>query len=212
MEKEVTLIYFADPMCSWCWGAAPAITQLKEEFADSVNFKLVMGGLRPHNTQKMSEKAKKNLLHHWQEIGEMTGQDFQYHILNDENFIYDTEPAARAVVSIREIKPEVEFDFFKKVQYAFYAENQNPTQVKTYEEICNHYTIDYLFFKEKFESEEMKEKTEDDFDFTRQFGVNGFPALLLQVGEKAKPIARGYLPYKQLLQNFEIQSKKLLSN
>lgn len=212
MKKEATLIYFADPMCSWCWGAAPAISQLKEKYSDNVYFKLVMGGLRPHNTKKMSEKAKESLLHHWQEIGEMTGQPFQYHILDNEDFIYDTEPATRAVVTIREIKAEIEFDFFKKVQYAFYAENHNPTKTKTYEAICNHFDVDYISFKERFESEEMKEKTEDDFDFTRQFGVSGFPALILQLGEKAKPVARGYLPYEQLIQNFEMQWNKLESN
>ena len=28
------LVYFADPMCSWCYGFSPVITALAERFED----------------------------------------------------------------------------------------------------------------------------------------------------------------------------------
>jgi len=30
------LVYFADPMCSWCWGFAPAIEALAEVRGDTL--------------------------------------------------------------------------------------------------------------------------------------------------------------------------------
>ena len=37
------LIYVGDPMCSWCWGFAPEI----ESLADDYPIEVVVGGLRP---------------------------------------------------------------------------------------------------------------------------------------------------------------------
>ncbi|MFQ5523922.1 MAG: DsbA family protein, partial [Acidimicrobiia bacterium] len=37
------LIYVGDPMCSWCWGFAPEI----EDLADEYPVEVVVGGLRP---------------------------------------------------------------------------------------------------------------------------------------------------------------------
>ena len=45
------LIYIGDAMCSWCHGFSPELDQV---ILDNPNFdlKLVMGGLRPYNTEK----------------------------------------------------------------------------------------------------------------------------------------------------------------
>src|SRR5690242_8930931 len=39
------LIYFADPMCSWCWGFAPVIGAIRQRFGDALPIRLMMGGL-----------------------------------------------------------------------------------------------------------------------------------------------------------------------
>jgi len=39
-------VYFADPMCSWCYGFAPVIAALAERFEGRLGLQLVMGGLR----------------------------------------------------------------------------------------------------------------------------------------------------------------------
>jgi len=50
-DTENTLIYVGDAMCSWCHGVAPRLDQLRSDHPELI-FKLVMGGLRPHNTEK----------------------------------------------------------------------------------------------------------------------------------------------------------------
>jgi len=41
------LWYFADPMCSWCWGFSPVIETLRDEYRERMKTALVLGGLRP---------------------------------------------------------------------------------------------------------------------------------------------------------------------
>lgn len=203
MSEHKTILYFADPMCSWCWGAAPAITRLKEQYND-FDFELMMGGLRPYETRPLDASTRQKLVHHWQQIAEATQQPFDTSILQTPNFIYNTEAAARAVVIVKKSHPDLSFSFFKAVQRAFYAQAQDPQQLQTYTAICQELGIDSEAFARAFASEAAKDATEEEFSQAKTFyGITGFPTLLLKFGTKAKPIARGYMPYEQMQQNVE---------
>ena len=49
------IIYFGDPLCSWCYGFAGEVTKVAEHYKNKLVFELVMGGLRPFGTEKISE-------------------------------------------------------------------------------------------------------------------------------------------------------------
>lgn len=176
------LIYIGDPMCSWCYGFSPEFSKAVKNLGDQIEVEMVMGGLRPYNTQTMSE-LKSFLTHHWEEVGQRSGQPFQYDILNSSTMLYDTEPACRAVVTVRKLKPEVELAFFKAVQTAFYAENKYPGYVETYIEIVEKLGIDADEFKKEFLSEAMKEAVKADFEHSGDLGVRGFPTVILEKGK-----------------------------
>src|SRR5438046_3726950 len=95
------LVNFADPMCSWCYGFGPQLTHVltHETLAQPVTLDLVMGGLRAYNTVVMDEASKAVLRSHWLQVGERTGLAFDDAAMRAEGFVYDTEPACRAVVT-----------------------------------------------------------------------------------------------------------------
>ena len=101
-----TLWYLTDPMCSWCWGFAPVIEAIRQNYSDRLNVELVLGGLRPGTKAPMGSAQREEILHHWQAVQRQTGQPFRFEGALPEGFIYDTEPASRAVVAISAIKPE----------------------------------------------------------------------------------------------------------
>ena len=189
-SEENALIYVGDTMCSWCHGFSPELDKLKSNHPE-LNFRLVMGGLRPYNTEKAIDMAE-FLRSHWVEIGERTGQPFSLDILDDPNFIYDTEPASRAVVVARLMNPEIEYEFFKAVQHAFYAGNKNTNDVKTYLEIAKEYDLDVAEYEKLFTSEEAQLHTRSDFKLSSDMGVRGFPSMILKVGSRFVQIANGY--------------------
>jgi putative protein-disulfide isomerase len=55
------LVYFADPMCSWCYGFAPVMSALEQQFRERLPLRLVMGGLRAGNTRPMRPEDKEYL-------------------------------------------------------------------------------------------------------------------------------------------------------
>ena len=185
------IIYFADPLCSWCYGFGPAITEALKAFNDSFDFELVMGGLRPYGTEKMSG-LEDMLRHHWEEVHKRTGVTFQYDILKNETFVYDTEPPSRAVIAVKNLSPEKEFEFFKSVQSAFYQDNKDTGDIGTYIGLLDKFEINEGDFTRAFLSEDVKEQTRSSFQYAQELGVRGFPSTVVQFEGQLYLVANGY--------------------
>ena len=126
MDREILLI--VDPMCSWCWGFSPTIGAMAEEFAGQAPIFPIVGGLRPLTEDPMTGQAKAEVRHHWADVEKASGQSFDYSFFDRDGFIYDTEPACRALVTVRTLKPEASLGFLAAQHRAFYAENRDITE------------------------------------------------------------------------------------
>lgn len=195
---ERILWYFADPMCSWCYGFAPVIEQLVPKYNQRIPISLVVGGLNPNNTSPMSDDSRKEILHHWQDVHKMTGAEFNFDNALPEGFIYDTEPASRAAVTIPQLDPQATFPFFIRLQQAFYAEQRDITQAEVLADIATEFGIDRQTFLDQWSSPRMQDKAQQNFQMTRQFGVRGFPTLIAQDKKTLELICSGYAPLEQI--------------
>lgn len=191
ISPKPKLIYVGDPMCSWCYGVSEELARVKEHFEGELDFEVILGGLRPYNKETMAD-LKDFLTHHWEDVNKASGQEFNFDILNDNTITYDTEPPSRAVVVVRELKPQVEFEFFKSIQRVFYFENKNMHLAESYKEALEHLDIDVAAFNALFDSEDMKAKVKLDFAKARQLEATSFPTLLIQVGETVQLVTRGF--------------------
>jgi len=191
MEIKPKIIYVGDPMCSWCYGVSNELQSTLKEFEDHCEFELVMGGLRPYNTQTMNE-IKDFLGHHWKDVSKASGMHFNYEILEDTTITYDTEPPCRAVVVVKQMDLKKAFPFFKAVQAAFYKDNKNMQLVDSYVPILRDLGLSVEEFEKAFASDKMKAAVRKDFERSASLGVNSFPTLLLEKDGKIEVIARGF--------------------
>lgn len=189
-KDEDSLIYVGDTMCSWCYGFANELDTFIANHPE-LKLRMVQGGLRPNNTEHIVDK-KEFLKEHWVEINKRTGQPFQYDILDDKDFIYDTEPASRAVVVVRMMDESKELAFFKAVQTAFYYGNKDTSKLETYLDIARKFELDTAKFAELFESEEAKYTTKTDFQLSSEMGVKGFPSVVVKLKNQFFMISNGY--------------------
>lgn len=201
-SNKSKLIYVGDPMCSWCYGFAPELLEVKKELPEGMDFEVVTGGLRPYGTETMGE-LKSFLTHHWEEVHKRSGQEFNYGILDSSELLYDTEPSCRAVITMRNLAPEKEFEYFKLIQKGFYKNNLNPGSTVTYARQAEAMGVDRKEFAELFESEEMKNKTKADFQRSRRLGVNSFPSVLVQYNGEYHLIGQGYAKASALLKRID---------
>ena len=189
-SKSNALIYIGDPLCSWCYGIAPELDHLKDQLKD-VDFHIIMGGLRPFNTEKAIDMAD-FLREHWVEIEQRTAQPFTYDILHNPGFIYDTEPPSRAAIVVRNMNPTLELDFFKAVQRAFYCENKDTNQIETYSELAEEFGLDIHDFERLYASDAIKTQTKKDFQLSQDMGIRGFPSIVYKKGADFHLFANGF--------------------
>lgn len=198
--SAIDLQYFADPMCSWCYGFSPVISRLQQEHGDALRLELVMGGLRVHPNQPLPPETRDGILHHWQEVERRSGQPFQRPGALVPGFVYDTEPACRAVVLMRGRKPEAALAYLADLQRAFYAEGRDITQPTVLAERAARYGVDAGEFAAALDTEAARDAVQTDFWRTRDALVEGFPTLMLQrAGRRALRLAVGYCDYHELI-------------
>jgi putative protein-disulfide isomerase len=193
----LSLIYVGDPMCSWCYGFGVPLGQLLARHPD-LQVRLVLGGLRAYNTQVMDAALKDKLRSAWAGVAERSGQPFSPALFEREGFVYDTEPACRAVVTVREHAPQLALAMYHAIQQAFYADGRDTTKAAVLGEIWDEVhgrtkeAWGHIDFLRDFESEAMRQRTRDDFAQAQRWGVRGFPTLLAVVDGQAQVLTSGY--------------------
>lgn len=203
-----TLIYIADPMCSWCYGFGNEFATLMQGLPD-VPVEIVVGGLRAYERTPIDEAQRATVLSHWQKVEAATGLPFADGPMQKEGFIYDTEPACRAVVTARRLAPQTSFLVLYALQNAFYAEGRDITQTEVLTEIAasamtaGGHAIDAATFAQAFAEDATILATHADFELVQQWGIYGFPTLILERDGKLDLVSAGYLPVDQVVEKLQ---------
>jgi putative protein-disulfide isomerase len=192
------IFYIADPMCSWCWGFDPVIVEIAREAADRAVLRVVVGGLRPGTTDAMTDRSKSSIRHHWERVQAETGQPFTFSFFDRDGFVYDTEPACRAVVAVRSLRPDAALDYFRAVQGAFYKDNRDVTRAAELAHLAQPFGIDADTFATLFAAREVAEATRADFAVAPALGLSGFPSVLIGEDNSYAVLTSGYQPFAAL--------------
>lgn len=193
------LIFVGDPMCSWCYGFGKEMTTIVETMPD-VEVQVVLGGLAAGSTQVLDDAGKQFRLTHWARVEQMSGVQFNREaLLARKNFVYDTEPVCRAVVTARLIEPLANLlKVFGAFQRGFYVDGLDTTNGEVLAGIgasalqAAGFDVDAQAFLAVWVSEEAIKATRADFTLTRELGVSGFPSLFVELDGKIGRLSSGY--------------------
>ncbi|MGF6995811.1 DsbA family protein [Paraburkholderia sp. GAS32] len=194
------LIFVGDPMCSWCYGFGKEMTSIVENMPE-LDVQIVLGGLAAGSKQVLDEAGKQFRLTHWARVEQMSGAEFNREaLLARENFVYDTEPVCRAVVTARMLQPSADLlKIFRAFQRAFYVDGLDTTDGRVLAEIGAaalreagfNVTVEEFF--ELWSSDEAIQAAAADFAFTQKLGVSGFPTLFVEWNGKRGRLGSGYM-------------------
>jgi len=192
------LLYVMDPMCSWCWGFAPVAAALIAQAAEAgVSTRLVPGGLRTGGSA-LDGSTRKYILEHWQAVAEATGQPFRFDGAMPDGFVYDTEPACRALVTARELDAERVWPLLGLIQRAFYEQGVDVTRAPQLVELAEQAGFDRERFAQQFTSQDIRAATSADFSWVQDLGIAGFPTLLAERNGQLALLTNGYQPLDSL--------------
>lgn len=203
MNASPILWYFADPMCSWCWGFSPVIEAVRDTYRDRMRISLVLGGLRPGTLEPQTPQSRKEILHHWHQVHERTGQDFKFEGAMPAGFVYDTEPPCRAVACMGDVDPSLIFPMLTSAQAAFYLNGRDITQEAVLAELAVELGADQDEFLTAFESASARHRTQEHFRMSREWGIRGFPTVVLQQDKQLHLITSGWQPMDQIISSLD---------
>lgn len=130
MTPELELKYFFDPLCGWCYAAAPAVKRLADTYGRQLT--MIPTGLfvAPRPVAAISDHAWTND----RRIGKMTGQTFTeaYHrnVLLAPNGVFSSQALTRALVALGEIDPALEPQFLHAAQIARYVAGRDTSRTE----------------------------------------------------------------------------------
>jgi putative protein-disulfide isomerase len=203
-------LYIADPMCSWCYGFSLELSKLLETLPDA-EVDIVLGGLRAYNTEVMDDDTRQMILSHWQKVADVSCLPFDMTGMNKPGFIYNTEPACRAVVTAKLLAddgaPDDLLKVFRAIQHAFYAEAKDVTNEAVLAEVCVNAlnqngagAYDVESYLETLQSPSTHDETRQHFEQIQRWGIRGFPVLCVVKDNGLHMIASGYTQLENLQQ------------
>ena len=125
---SITVTYLFDPLCGWCYAAAPALKYLQG--VEGIRVALAPTGLfagagaRPMDAQFAAYAWAND-----QRIQQLTGQPFTQayrdRILGAANARFDSGPATLALTAVAQTAPERELEALHALQHARYVEGRD---------------------------------------------------------------------------------------
>lgn len=185
-------------MCSWCWGFTPTIEAVQEEYRARMDVELVLGGLHPRETSPLTEVERQDIYHDWRQVHERSGQPIDFDHAMPPGFVCNSEPPSRAVLAAASLNDRLAFPMMKAIQSAFFAGGRDVTQTDTLIDLAAGLGLDREAFLQASTSASVRSKTRAQFVKTRQMGVRGLPALILQQGNDLHPICNSWQPLAKI--------------
>lgn len=197
----VTLYFYHDPMCSWCWGYRPVSDRLLASLPENVQPEKIVGGLAADSDEPMPDDLRQRLPQAWQKIHDMLGTEFNFDFWTKCEPRRSTYPACRAVLAAG--KQDRYDEMIDAIQHAYYLRAMNPSNLETLESLAVDLELDAVKFAEDIRSADIEEALQSQVDFSRLSPIDGFPSLVLQIGERMIPVKRDYRDHRTSLEHIE---------
>jgi putative protein-disulfide isomerase len=196
------LYYCYDAYCGWCYGFSDVMKQVYKEYATSLDFEVLSGGMIITEEPRPIAVTASYIQTAYKTVEEYTGvtfgKDYLWHIFNPDqsDWFPNSEKPAIALSIFKEYYPEQQVAFASDLQYALHYEGRDLCDNEAYRHLLEKYVIIEEEFYTKLKSEAYKEKAYYEFSLCKQLQVSGFPALFLQTSEtKFYAVAKGYTSY-----------------
>lgn len=197
------LVYFASPMCSWCWGFSPVIQQIIQRFDKQIKLRLVLVPFRIDTGVPMGDQLRSYVLGQWHKVHAATGQPFDFAFSMGQEFVYDTKPVCLAIKAFSKQESAQQLDYMNAIQNAFYTKNLNVTSEDVLLDLISNYKINSGQFIQDLHSKDNADLLSKDFVYCDQLAVKSYPTLVGVNNNSIAMFVQGYAPYAVLAEKIE---------
>lgn len=114
-----------------------------------------------------------------------------------DGFVYDTEPACRALVAARELDAERVWPLLGLIQRAFYEQGWTLPALRNWWSLPSRQVLTEVISPRRFPAD-TRAATAADFSWVQDLGIAGFPTLLAERNGQLALLTNGYQPLDRL--------------
>ncbi|MCG7363401.1 DsbA family protein [Pseudoroseomonas ludipueritiae] len=185
--------YLYDPLCGWCYGAAPAVVKL--ELEPSVMLHPLATGLFAGGGRSMTPDFAAYAWKNDQRIAQLTGQVFseayREKVLGDPAGRFDSTAATRALTAVHLTEPAKELEAMHRIQLLRYVDGQDNTDPAVLVSVLRDLGLDeavaLLESDDPGVGEAMATRQAMAEKLMQGLGIRGVPALVRL--EEGRPVA-----------------------
>lgn len=177
------LHYIYDPLCGWCYGAAPLVKVAREVLPVRAHGGGMMAGCR---RQAVTPQLRDYITPHDRRIEQLTGQPFGPAYFNgllyDSSAVFDSELPIAAVLAAEQLAGRG-LDMLASLQVAHYVEGRRIAEREVLIERAGAIKLDSADFccaLDEVEGEAAQAHITDTHRLMARLGVQGFPNLALE--------------------------------
>ncbi|WP_440866571.1 DsbA family protein [Symbiopectobacterium purcellii] len=191
----VTLHYIYDPLCGWCYGAAP-LAQAAQAMP-GVNVVLHGGGMMTgSNRRQVTPQWHDYVLPHDQRIAELTGQPFGQpyfdKLLRDTSVVLDSAPPTAAVIAAERMANKG-YELLHHVQRAHYEQGRKIADVDVLTQCASEIGLDPVAFANEYafvNADGLEHHFKESRALLAKVGGHGFPTFVLETADGNREIVQ----------------------
>lgn len=204
--QENSILYFMDPLCGWCYGFSEVINRFRENHRD-MGAEIITGGMVTGEREgpvqaQFADYILQALPRLTEYTGAEIGEPFRQGLRDRSLFMSSIKPTL-AMHAIKHLTPASLFDFTSALQKRHYILGEDLQSDETYVALAQEFGLSADDFLQEMHSDENRYRMQQDFAFTANCNIQGFPAVVLKFGNQYYLAARGYTPLLQLESTFK---------
>ena len=185
-QRPATLHYIYDPMCGWCYGAAPLVGAVAS--LPGLELKLHGGGMFAGSARRrVTPELQAYVAPHDRRIAELSGQPFgkaySEGLLKDLDAVLDSGPPITAVLAAQQLSGvQAGLAMLSRVQRAHYVEGRRVAEAKVLHALAEDLGLPAESFAQVFTALSdgaTQDHLAESGRLMQQARVQGFPSLLL---------------------------------
>jgi putative protein-disulfide isomerase len=175
------LHYIFDPLCGWCYGAAPLLHAASE--LNGVQICLHAGGMMMGSNRQPAAAIRKFVIAHDARMSQMSGQPIgaQYRdvFLQDPEAMFDSEPPTVAILAAEESGNGLRM--LERIQQARFVEGRHIARPAVLRELAEELEIaGFESAYARWDGAKTLEHIEASRALLHQVGGQGFPTFVLE--------------------------------
>ncbi len=187
-SPPVKLLYVTDPLCAWCWGTLPELEAARRQLGDSVEFDLIMAGMKIGRDDGLAEYNKRRLTKLWREVRQVTGQVFSERLPDD--FVFDSDLACRSVEIMRIAGGNAPWDFFRELQTAFFVDAKDTNNIEVLGKLMG---LDRQTAEEKLADPQIAAAVAANKVLIDRLSANALPNIQIDTGDGFRLLSGGFI-------------------